>query len=148
MIISINDNFSITEYGKILINAASSLILLQLILRVLLSCQIRLHNIYFIFTVTFMIDLVIDQCDPIGRSTRHFAPIEVPAYNYFPHRLYSYVYLSIDEKARTWKESQSAAQSYPWVIALIRCWCSYASTRDKSPAIITAQDSENYDRPR
>lgn len=42
-----------------------------------------------------MTDLVIDQCDPIGRSTRHFAPIEVPAYNYFPRSLYSYVYLSI-----------------------------------------------------
>lgn len=45
-----------------------------------------------------MTDLVIDQCDPIGRSTRYFAPIEVPAYNYFPRSLYSYVYLPIAKK--------------------------------------------------
>lgn len=59
-----------------------------------------------------MTDLVIDQCDPIGRSTRHFAPIEMPAYNYFPRSLYSYVYLPIAKK-REREKNQSAAQSYP-----------------------------------
>lgn len=76
--------------------------------RIAFLCQIRirLRNIHFIFSITFTIDLAIDQCDPIDRSTRRFAPIEVPAYNYFPRsHAHMFVYLSI---AKKWEREKIA----------------------------------------
>lgn len=108
------------------------------------------RKVYSTFPITFTIDLAIDQRDPIDRSTRPFAPIEVPACNYFP-RTHMSVYLSIAKKREREKIAQSARFARGHIRRLLHRLSFVVDARARVPEInrprlLPASHAENYDK--